>query len=146
MMSGDCWNDNSRLLGRLRDHCWGDKWRLLRYLTTLGMSGNSLHGNWGFLGRQHHFETVTTVGMTSRDCWDKKITKWKGRVRKQLFGWRLLGWRVVTAEIRKLRNGRDECGSSCLGKLRVLTPCSPRRTEETHESRQCVETETWQQR
>lgn len=52
MISGDCWNDNSRLLGRLHDHCWNDKWRLLGYLTTLGMmSGNSLDGNWGFLGQ-----------------------------------------------------------------------------------------------
>jgi hypothetical protein len=51
--------------------------------------------------------------------------------------WGLLGDdESSTVEIRKLRNGRGEYGISCVAEFRVLFPCSPRGTEETHETRQ----------
>jgi hypothetical protein len=100
MISGDCWNDNSRLLGRLHDLC--------------GALSGDLQGTWPLLEW-----CVATLWMVIEDSWgDNAILRRR----------RLLGWWVMTVEISKLRNGRDEYGSSCVAEFRVLSPCSPRGT------------------
>jgi len=100
MISGDCWNDNSRLLGRLHDLC--------------GAVSGDLQGTWPLLELW-----VATPWMVTEDSRDDSAI-----LRRR----RLLGWRIMTDEISKLRNGRDEYGSSCVAAFRVLSPCSPRGT------------------